>query len=162
MQKVLQDCAVDVDGALRRNAARVYRLVYARAHRKEDAEDLFQEVFVRYARSAPAFDSAEHEKAWFLRVSINCINSFYKKAEHRRAVSVEQVPEGEAAPQDDFELLLMALPEEYRVEVHLFYGERMSVREIAKTVGRSENAVRVRLTRARKMLRESLTGEEQA
>ena len=117
---------------------------------------------MRYARSAPAFDSAEHEKAWFLRVSINCINSFYKKAEHRRAVSVEQVPEGESAPQDDFELLLMALPEEYRVEVHLFYGERMSVREIAKTVGRSENAVRVRLTRARKMLRESLTGEEQA
>ena len=47
MQKVLQDCAVDFDGALRRNAARVYRLVYARAHRKEDAEDLFQEVFVR-------------------------------------------------------------------------------------------------------------------
>ena len=94
MQKVLQDCAVDFDGALRRNAARVYRLVYARAHRKEDAEDLFQEVFVRYARSAPAFDSEEHEKAWFLRVSINCINSFYKKAEHRRAVSVEQAPKG--------------------------------------------------------------------
>lgn len=56
----------------------------------------------------------------------------------------------------------MALPEEYRVEVHLFYGERMSVREIAGMVGRSENAVRVRLTRARKILRESLTGEEQA
>ena len=138
------------------------RIAMTRLSSPADAEDVVQEVFLKLLTARPQFRDEEHEKAWFLRVSINCINSFYKKAEHRRAVSVEQVPEGETAPQDDFELLLMALPEEYRVEVHLFYGERMSVREIAGMVGRSENAVRVRLTRARKMLRESLTGEEQA
>jgi RNA polymerase sigma-70 factor (ECF subfamily) len=72
------------------------------------------------------------------------------------------LPEDRSFVQDDFELMLLSLPEDYRVEVHLFYGERMSVRQIAQVMGKSENAVRVRLTRARQMLRKSLQGGDLA
>ena len=157
MQELLHSDALDRDAVLARNAACVYRLAYSRAHRKADAEDIFQEVFLRWTRANPTFQTEIHERAWFIRVTLNVMNSYYRKADRRRTVSVAEPP----APyedEDDFELLLLALPEDERVDVHLFYAERMSVREIAKITGRSENAVRIRLTRARKLLRQSLEG----
>lgn len=162
MQQLLKSQALDADGVLQRHAVTVYRLAYARARSAQDAEDIFQEVFLRYVRKAPKFQSEEHEKAWLIRVTVNYIKSYYAVAEKRHAVPTETVPEPREAVQDDFELMLLALPEDYRVEVHLFYGERMSVRQIAAAVGKSENAVRVRLTRARNMLRKSLQGGDRA
>ena len=162
MQQLLRSESLDVDGVLQRHAATVYRLAYARARSAQDAEDIFQEVFLRYVRKNPRFQSEEHEKAWFIRVTVNYIKSYYTTAEKRHAVLTEVLPEEKSFVQDDFELMLLALPEEYRVEVHLFYGERMSVRQIAHAVGKSENAVRVRLTRARQILRKSLQGGDRA
>ena len=48
------------------------------------------------------------------------------------------------------------LPEKYRAVIHLFYYEEMSVEEIGKIMGMKASAVRTRLTRARKRLREKL------
>ena len=50
----------------------VYRLAFAQLRSKPDAEDVFQEVFLRYVDKAPVFQSQDHEKAWFLRVTLNC------------------------------------------------------------------------------------------
>lgn len=51
---------------------------------------------------------------------------------------------------------VMQLPDKYRLVIHLFYYEDYSVREIAKILKLSEQAVKKRLSRAREMLRESL------
>lgn len=56
---------------------------------------------------------------------------------------------------------VLALPEQYRIPVHLFYYEGMSVAEIARTLGKREGAIRTRLSRARTMLRDRLREEEQ-
>ena len=50
------------------------------------------------------------------------------------------------------------LPEKYRVVIHLFYYEEMSVEEIGKITGMKASTVRTRLTRARKRLKEKLGG----
>ncbi len=162
MQQLLRSESLAVDGVLQRHAATVYRLAYARTRCAEDAEDIFQEVFLRYVRKAPKFQSEEHEKAWLIRVTVNYIKSYYNAADRRHTQAAETLPEDRSFVQDDFELMLLSLPEDYRVEVHLFYGERMSVRQIAQVMGKSENAVRVRLTRARQMLRKSLQGGDLA
>ena len=57
--------------------AMVYRLAYARLQNRHDADDIFQEVFLRYVRRGPVFASYEHGKAWFLRVTINCCKNFW-------------------------------------------------------------------------------------
>ena len=46
---------------------------------KEDAEDIAQEVFISYVKAKPAFESAEHEKARLLRVTINRCKSFFSQ-----------------------------------------------------------------------------------
>ena len=63
---------------IERQKAAVYRLAYSRLQNREDAEDVLQEVFLRYIRSAPEFESPEHEHAWFIRVTVNCAKDQFK------------------------------------------------------------------------------------
>ena len=41
-----------------------------------NAEDICQTVFLKYLTNAPAFESAEHEKAWVLRTAVNACKDF--------------------------------------------------------------------------------------
>ena len=58
----------------------VYRLAYSLVKNPDDAEDIHQEVFVRYISKQPSFENAGHEKAWFLRVTINQCKNLWKSA----------------------------------------------------------------------------------
>ena len=56
----------------------VYRLAYAMMRNRSDADDIYQEVFLRYIRRKPVFHSPEHARAWMLRVTANCCKSHWK------------------------------------------------------------------------------------
>ena len=57
---------------------------------REYAEDIFQEVFLRYFRSAPVFSEEEHRRAWLIRVTVNCAKKFWTSAWMRRTVPLEE------------------------------------------------------------------------
>lgn len=75
----MSDAAVcaGAEEVLERYAATVFAAAYAMVKNKEDAEDIAQEVFISYVKAKPAFESAEHEKAWLLRVTINAARAFF-------------------------------------------------------------------------------------
>ncbi len=142
-------------------APNVYRLAYARTGSRADAEDIMQEVFLRLMRRDPVFRDDEHCKAWLLRTAANRASDLFRTAWHRHTAPLEEgcavaVPGPEAGGVLE---AVLALPETYRVPVHLFYYEGLSVAEIAAVLGKSEGAVKTRLSRARELLRESLKGE---
>mgnify|MGYP002537126663 CR=1 FL=1 len=62
----------DTAEAVAQYGSAVYRLAYAMTRSRSDADDVFQEVFLRYIRKPRRFESEEHRKAWFIRVTINC------------------------------------------------------------------------------------------
>ncbi len=62
----------------------VYRMAYSLVKNRQDAEDIHQEVFLKYLRKRPAFESSEHERAWFLRVTVNHCRNLWKTAWKRR------------------------------------------------------------------------------
>ena len=72
-----------IETIIQRYADLVYKLAYAKTRHPHDAEDIFQEVFLRYIQKQPKFQSPDHEKAWFIRVTVNCslsaLNSSFKK-----------------------------------------------------------------------------------
>ena len=49
----------------------ILRLAYSYLRNQSDAEDILQETLVRLLRSAPEFETQEHEKAWLLHVAAN-------------------------------------------------------------------------------------------
>lgn len=134
----------------------VYRLAFARTGSREDAEEITQEVFLRFLHKAPEFTSEEHRKAWLLRVTVNCCNSMLRSFWRRQVGELtEDVPFEEKV---DLMLYreLQKLPEKYRQVIHLFYYEEMSVAEIAGLLHGKESTIRTQLTRARAMLKEVL------
>ena len=138
----------------------VYHLAYARTGSRADAEDVVQEVFVKLLRARPIFRDKAHCRAWLLRVACNCANDLFRLPWRRREEPLSDALSTPEAPEESGVLeAVLALPEKYRLVVHLYYYEDLSTAEIAKIIGRSEGAVKSRLFRARDMLR-GMLGEE--
>ena len=142
-----------------RQGPRVYRLAFAQLRSKADAEDVFQEVFLRYVEKLPKFESPEHEKAWFLRVTLNCCRSLWRSAWHKRSAPLDENLPFETRDQWGLHQELLRLPKKYRAVLHLFYWEDMSTAEIAKVTGSTPAAVRKQLERARGLMKERLEKE---
>lgn len=148
-----------------RHADTVRRLCVVNLKSYADTEDVFQTVFVKYAQRDKPFESAEHERAWFVRVTINACRDLLRSPFRRRTVPLGEVlevvdPSSEGG-QETREVLaaVLALPRKYRDVVYLHYYEGYSAPEIARLLGRNVNTVYTNLTRARKRLRDALGGE---
>lgn len=138
----------------------VYRLAYSLVNNHYDADDIHQEVFIRYLKKRPLFQNTDNERAWFLRVTINCCKNHWKSAWMRRITGFTEdnlPPYFELEP-EDLELIeaVKKLPEKYRMVIHLFYYEDLSIDAISKVTGIKLSTIRTQLTRARKMLKKGL------
>ena len=148
------------EAVVRRYSAMVYRLALAQVRSRADAEDIFQEVFLRYFRSAPAFADEEHRKAWLLRVAANLSKDRLRSEKLREHADIDELDETLAAEQrNDLAFVWDAvkqLPPRYREAVHLFYCEDCTVAQISKILNRKESSVRSDLHRGREKLKEIL------
>lgn len=136
----------------------VFRLAYSYTRSRSDAQDICQEVFLRYFCRRPPFTSEEHRRAWLLRVTVNRCKSHLSSWWVRRTVPLDDripMPEPEYQELDE---VLRRLPEKDRLVIHLFYYEECTTREIARMMHCTEGAVRTRLTRARQRLGDLLKG----
>ncbi len=164
------------ENVIRAYSDMVYRIAFARAGTKEDADDIYQEVFLRYIRKAPEFRDGEHAKAWFIRVAVNCSRKFLGGAAKKREVSGEWVAVTETEPnlpgtgengsvrmleecifadesKKELYRALQKLSPDARILLHLYYFEELKTSEIAKMMHRKESTVRGQLARARGQLR---------
>ena len=162
MQERLTPVNNDLDSLFVTYGDMIYRLALVRTRSAADAEDVVQEVFLRCLKNNPSFESAEHQKAWLIKVTINCSKSVLSSAFRRHSVSENAL--GELAAEDEetdstVYDAVMRLPEKYRTAIHLYYYESYSVKEIALLMRTAESTVKSWLHRARGMLKDALGGE---
>ena len=152
----------DIERVYREYADMLYRLALTYMHSREDAEDAVHDAYVSYMRKAPAFDSGDHEKAWLCRVTVNKCRDALRRRTLRTHASLDDITELAIADEipADISSALGSLPEKLRVCVTLHYLEGFSVEEVAKIVGSTVPAVKMRLLRARERLRTELGREE--
>lgn len=150
------------EAAVRGFGPAVYRLAFSQLQNKPDTEDVFQEVFLRYVEKAPQFHDREHEKAWLLRVTLNCCKDVFRSPFRRRSTQLEEAenlpvwnPEEERLREH-----LLKLSKKDRAVLHLFYWEDMTTEQVAVSLGCKPAAVRQRLKRARERLKKELDEEE--
>ena len=135
----------------------ILRYAYSYLHNMDDAEEVLQDTLVQFLKTAPAFESPSHEKAWLLRVAGNLSKNRLSYNAVRAADELND--ELLAENRDDLSFVWQAvrdLPEKYRAPVHLFYYEGYSTRQIAEILQRGEATVRSDLHRGRALLREIL------
>ncbi|WP_297242472.1 RNA polymerase sigma factor [uncultured Flavonifractor sp.] len=139
----------------------VYRLALAQTHSSHDADDVFQEVFLRYLRAAPVFREEEHRKAWLLRVTVNCCKKLHGSFWRRHTVALSETLPAQNPEEGELLGLLEGLPQKYRAVLHLYYYEGYATEEIAVILGRSPGTVRSQLSRGRALLRDAWKGAEE-
>lgn len=129
---------------------------------REDAEDVVQDTFLQYHMNKKQFENEQHIRAWLFRVAINkaknCNHTFWRK----NKLSLEDYMETltfETPESENLFETVMKLPEKYRIVIHLFYYEDYAIREIAGILHLSESNVKVRLSRGRVLLKQSLKEE---
>ncbi len=152
----------DCESVIREHGPMVWRLALAYLRSVSDAEDVFQEVFLRYVQHADRLESDEHRKAWLIRVTINCCRSVQRQWLRRRQTTLEDgLPVPFESPEESAVDEAMArLPHKYRAAIHLHYYEGYTTDEIARMTHQRPSAVRTQLTRARRKLGELLKGDE--
>ena len=140
----------------------VYGLALARTGSPQDAEDVFQEVFLALFRSGKAFREEEHRKAWLLRTTLNMARRITRSTWRQKTVPLE---EGEKVPAPFREPgenrvweALQSLSQDYRLPLYLFYFEELPTDQIAKVLSLSPGTVRKRLSRGREQLKAWLEG----
>lgn len=148
--------------AMDRYADTVRRLCMIHLKNYADTEDIFQTVFMKYVLSSTVFASEEHERAWFIRVTINACRDLLKSFFRSRTVPLESLaPVPADLPLDHREVLeaVLALPETCRDVVYLHYYEGYTAPEIGRLLGKNVNTVYTLLNRSREMLRKTLGGD---
>ncbi len=146
----------DVEGAYRRHADMLYRVALARLCCDADAQDVVQDVFLNYMTAAPAFESADHERAWFLKATVNRCYDLIRKNQVRMAIPLEDalgVAAHDHTGVTELMELLSQIPEIYKDTVILHCLEGYSLEETAKLLGISLSAAKMRLSRARETLK---------
>jgi len=154
------DAETDSNAILRQYGNLVYRLALLQVKKPVDADDVFQDVFLRLVLKQRKFESDEHIKAWLIRVTINRCNSFWKSAWKQKVVSLQtEVNTEENIEFSEVYEQVLALPKKYKTVIHLFYYEDMPIGEMSKILNLGYNATAKRLSRARNLLKQQMMGD---
>ena len=79
-----------MEEVIQREKDLVYRLAFSQCHQKDQADDIFQNVMYRYLKRKPSFKSLEHEKAWFIRVTLNCSKISLKSLWNNKVEEIDE------------------------------------------------------------------------
>lgn len=138
----------------------VFSVIFNYLKNTDDTSDIMQEVFIRLYRTDTEFQNDEHMKAWLIRVAVNLSRNFLRDNKRRQAELLdEDIPYTDKSEDTDLIRLVTALPEKYRIPIHLHYYEGYQVNEIAQILQQPVSTVKVQLMRGRKMLKGSLETE---
>ncbi len=134
----------------------LYAAAFSVCRNPEDAKDVVQDTFLQYYMTDKEFENEKHIRAWLIRVAVNKAKNSNKSFWKRNKVSLEDYRETFSFETKESEELfdaVMKLPEKYRIVIHLFYFEDYTTGEIADVTKISISNVKVRLSRARELLR---------
>lgn len=159
---------------MRRYNQRLYRAALAILGNEAEAEDVLQDTYVRAYQHLRQFAGRAQFSTWLTRIAVH--EALARAKRQNRAVSLDEpLPGGDplmstfatAEPNPEqqasqaelgrvLETAILAIPEKYRAVLMLRDVENMSTAEVASTLGLTEENVKVRLHRARALVRKEL------
>lgn len=140
----------------------LYRICYVLLKNSSDAEDTVQETIIKYIERKPVLKDVEHTKAWLITVAKNKCMDLIRNRKRYENIEIGNIIEMLEEPINTEILeVLMSLPEKIRLVLVLYYVEEYQVKEIAKIINKTQSAVKMRLQKGRRLLREKYESEVQ-
>jgi RNA polymerase sigma-70 factor (ECF subfamily) len=150
---------------MRRHNRRLYRAIRAILRDDAETEDVMQDAYVRAYANLAQFAGNAKFSTWLTRIAVHeALARLRKRGRWEQADmephrSSEPDPERQAGAAEiraELESAVDALPDNYRVPLMLHYVEGLPAAEVADALGITAENAKVRLHRARRMLKESL------
>ena len=143
----------------------VFRTAYNFLLNKDDAEDIVQEVFIKYFISNKTFNDDNHEKAWILTVTANLSKNVLRSKSRQNlelddTIKIVDHKFDKAITNHlDLEEAMIRLTANQRLVIYLFYYEQIPIKNIAKIMKSNENTVKSHLLRAKSKMKTYLEKE---
>ncbi|MCX4248676.1 MAG: RNA polymerase sigma factor [Bacilli bacterium] len=137
----------------------IYRLAFSYLLNKEDSEDVVQKVFIKLYNNKKIL-SLTHEdaKRWLFRVCINEAKDILKSPWRKLKAIIKDDVKDKTDKKDILIESLNNINSDYRIPLYLFYYEGYSIKEIALQMGKSESAIKMRLSRGKLALKKEMEG----
>jgi RNA polymerase sigma-70 factor (ECF subfamily) len=148
-------------------AERIYRFIFFKVNKKEEAQDLTSEVFLKVWQYIIDGKQIKNLNAFFYQVARNLVIDYYRKSSQKdipidepgniaqERFAIDHLEKIEDKIQfEKIEIKLTELKDEYREVIILRYIEGLSMIEIADIIGKKKGNVRVILYRALNTLKE--------
>ena len=137
----------------------LYKVAYGYVLNKCDSEDIVQDTFVKFYRAHKTFTSSDSLKYYLIRMTINQRIDYIRH--NKKIVSVNQediesLPDEVSNKNEMIWECVCSLKEKYRTVIILYYYDTYSIKEIASILKISESSVKMRLSRARSILKEKI------
>lgn len=137
----------------------IYQYCFLQIHNRIDAEDLTQDVFVRFFESLETYKEFGKVKNYLYCIAGNTIKNYFKK---KREVLLDELPETEDCCMEnvdirmDIEQTVDGLPDEIKEVTILFFFQGLKQREIAELLDIKLSLVKYRIGKAKQILSENL------
>ncbi len=158
-----------IDQFIRQYGKRLYGLCMTLCADPYEAEDLYQETWLKVVRNISRYDPAREFEPWLTKICVNTYRNTLRRIARSPVLNFRDTGEKDTMMQSvpapekkDYEPLYEAvrnLPEKLRLTVVLFYFEDMDIRSAAEVLGVPPGTVKSRLSKARKLLKEVLGDE---
>ena len=158
-----------IDQYIRQYGKRLFGLCMTLCADPYEAEDLYQETWLKVVRNISRYDPAREFEPWLTKICVNTYRNTLKRIARSPVLSFRDTREKDTMMQSvpapekkDYGPLYEAvrnLPEKMRLTVVLFYFEDMDIRSAAEVLGVPPGTVKSRLSKARKLLKEVLGDE---
>jgi RNA polymerase sigma-70 factor (ECF subfamily) len=159
-----------IDHYIEKHGRRLYGLCRTLCTNPSDADDIYQETWLKACAKIDQYDKANEFEPWITRI---CVNTYrdqlrkkarslifdgFKSQEAKDSV-MENVSEAENQDFSDIHVAVRRLPEKLRTTVILYYFQDLNIGETAKALRIPSGTVKSRLSKAKKMLKEMMSDE---
>ena len=158
-----------IDQYIQRYGKRLYGLCRSLCPNRFDADDLYQETWLKVVKNISKYDPERDFEPWLTHICVNTYRSALRRLARSPLLDFSNAEDQErllgsipAPEQKDYSPLyeaVAALPDKLRLTVALFYFQDMDLKSTAQALGIPAGTVKSRLNKARSLLKEALAHE---
>lgn len=159
-----------IDSLIRDHGKRLYGLCMTLCKNSSDADDLYQETWLKVVSNISRYDTSKPFEPWLTRICVNIYRNKLRRSIHspffdkfssneEKDTLLENIPAVSRADYSELHAAIQRLPEKLRLVIILYYFQDMDIPSTARILRIPEGTVKSRLNQARKKLKEELPDE---